>query len=295
MRTYRLIRAKAARSTIRVPLAWSWHVGLKPQDVFLASYPRSGSTWLRFMLYQILTGEDPRFQSIDRTIPEIDAHRGAPSLLLNGGRLVKTHEQYRNEYTKAVFLVRDLRDVFLSCYARSVEVGLAELVSDGDFDSFLLSFLQGRALQQGSWQQHSRSWLDSPLAHNGNLLVIRYEDLRHNSEQVITELLRFIGLTADPQVIRHAIDNNSLKQMRAKEDKAKSTGEKSVLLASHRTTSEDGRFVRSGSIAGWRSKMNELQLKIVDDYAGGVMTRLGYELGVSDEQLARPEASALTL
>ncbi len=295
MRTYRLIHAKAARSKIRVPLAWSWHVGLKPQDIFLASYPRSGSTWLRFMLYQILTGEDPRFQSIDRTIPEIDAHRGAPSLLPNGGRLVKTHEQYRNEYMKAVFLVRDLRDVSLSCYARSVEVGLAELVSGGDFDSFLVSFLEGRALQQGSWQQHSRSWLESPLAPNGNLMVIRYEDLRRNSEHVLSELLRFIGLTADPQVIRQAVENNSLKQMRAKEDKAKTTGEKSVLLASHRTTGEDGRFVRSGSIAGWRKKMNDSQLKLVDEYAGSVLTRLGYELGVTHEQLAQPEASAITL
>lgn len=295
MHTYRLLHAKAARSKVRVPLAWSWHIGLKPQDIFLASYPRSGSTWLRFMLYQILTGEDPRFQSIDRTIPEIDAHRGVSPILPNGGRLVKTHEQYRNEYTKAVFLVRDARDVFLSCYARAVEVGLAELVSAGDFDSFLISFLQGHALQQGSWQQHSQSWLESPLVKRGNLMLVRYEDLRGNPEHVLSELLTFVGIKPDPQLIRRAVENNSLKQMRAKEDTAKKTGERSVLLASHKGTGEDGRFVRKGSIGGWRGKMTEAQLRIVDECAGSVLTTLGYELGVPEQRTMQPEASAANI
>jgi hypothetical protein len=294
MRTYRLIHAKAARSKIRVPLAWSWHVGLKPQDIFLASYPRSGSTWLRFMLYQILTGNDPKFQSIDCTIPEIDSHRGVRPLLPRGGRLVKTHEQCRRDYKRAVFLVRDVRDVFLSCYARSVEVGLADLVSEGDMDSFLRSFLEGRALQQGSWQQHSRSWLESPLGKNGNLMIVRYEDLRRDSERILSELLTFIGVTPNLPVIRRAIENNSLRQMREKEDKARKTGEKSALLASHRSTNEDGRFVRQGTVGGWRGKLSDAQLKLVDAYAGGMLLTLGYELGVPQERPQHAEVSAVS-
>ena len=91
----------------------------------------------------------PDLESIDKCIPEIDAHRGVPPILAGGGRLIKTHEQYRKEYTKAVFLVRDPRDVVLSSYAAAVDVGLAPLVSKGDLDSFLLSFLKGKALQTG--------------------------------------------------------------------------------------------------------------------------------------------------
>jgi hypothetical protein len=259
---------------------WSWHLGLKPQDIFQASYPRSGSTWLRFILFQILRGEEAGFGKIDKSIPEIESHRGVPPILSCGGRLIKTHEKYRKDYTKAVFLVRDVRDVVLSSYARTLDEWSTPLVSKGDFDSFLLSFLEGRALQMGSWQEHTRTWLESPLAKKGNLMVVRYEDLRRNSEEVLGRLLRFLGVTPDIQIIRKAIEDNSLLQMRAKEDKARKAGERSVLLACHKTTGEDGRFVRKGAVGGWRGKLADAHVKIIDQYAGDVLLTLGYESGL---------------
>jgi hypothetical protein len=294
IQTYRLIHAKAARSRIRIPLVWSWHLGLKPQDIFQASYPRSGSTWLRFILFQILRGEEAGFGKIDKCIPEIESHRGVPPILPGGGRLIKTHEKYRKDYKKAVFLVRDPRDVVLSSYARAVELGLAPLVSNGDLDSFLLSFLEGRALQMGSWQEHTRTWLESPLAKNGNLMVVRYEDLRRNSEQVIGQLLDFLGVTPDFRIIRKAIEDNSLQQMRTKEDKARRAGERSVLLASHKSTREEGRFVRKGAVGGWRGKLTDAQVKIIDQYAGDVLATLGYESGLVEEQGSGSRISALS-
>ena len=131
IRTYQRVRAKVARSKLRVARAWFWHLGVKPQDVFQASYPRSGSTWLRFILFQILRGEESGFGNIEQRIPEIYTHRGVPPILPGGARLIKTHEKYRKDYTKAVFLVRDLRDVVLSCYARSLDEGLASVISKG--------------------------------------------------------------------------------------------------------------------------------------------------------------------
>jgi hypothetical protein len=275
---------------------WLWHLGLKPQDIFQASFPRSGSTWLRFMLFQILRGEEAGFAKIDKYIPEIDWHREVPPFLPAGGRLIKTHEQYRKEYTKAVFLVRDVRDVLVSCYVRAVEAGLAPLVSKGDFDSFLLSFVEGRVVQQGSWQQHTRSWLESPLAKSGNLMVVRYEDLRRNSEQVLGQVLQFLGVTPDSRIIRKAIEDNSLQQMRAKEDKARMVGEESALLGCHKNVKdEDGRFVRKGSVGGWRSKLTDAQIKIIDQYAGDVLTTLGYETGLVEEQRSESAVSALSI
>jgi hypothetical protein len=295
--TYHSLHAKAARSKLRVPMVWYRHLGLKPQDIFQASFPRSGSTWLRFMLFQIMTGAEPGFHSIDTTIPEIEHHRSVPPFLPGGGRLIKTHEQYRDDYTRAVFLVRDGRDVFLSNFARATQVGLAPLISKGDIDSFLEAYLKGYALQQGSWQEHTRTWLDSPLAKNGNLLVVRYEDLRKEPEQVLGQLLQFLGITPNYPVIRKAIHDNSLQQMREKEDRARKAGETGNLLSSHKTVGEEGRFVRKGSVGGWRGKLNEAQLKLVDQYAGDVLARLGYESGSSflEEQRSEAATSAVSV
>ena len=284
MQTYRLIHAKAARSKIRVPLVWYGHLGLKSQDIFQASYPRSGSTWLRFMLFQILTGADPGFHSIQRTIPEIDEHRGVPPILPGGGRLIKTHEQYREDYTRAVFLVRDVPDVLLSNFARGAQSGLVQLLCKGDLDSFLEIFLKGTALQQGSWQDHTRSWLESPPAKNGNLMVLRYEDLRENPEPILGQLLQFLGVTPDFQIIRKAIENNSLHHMRAKEDRAREARQQSNLLSPEEKVGEEGRFVRKGAVGGWRSKLTHDQIKLFNQYAGDVLATLGYESGLGEEQ-----------
>jgi hypothetical protein len=277
MKTYRQIRANAARTKIRNPLVWSWHLGLKPQDAFLASYPRSGSTWLRFILFEILCGENAGFRKIEDRLPEIHTHRGVGPILPGGGRLIKTHEPYRNDYKKAVLLVRDIRDVFLSAYAGCTANGLLPLVSKGDLDSFLLSFLEGRALTMGSWQAHTRSWLESPLAKSGNLLVVRYEELRQHPEQKVGQLLQFLGITPDFQIIRKAIENNSLQRMRAKEDSAKKAGEQSILLGRRKSPEEELRFVRKGAVGGWREKLTEAQVRLIEQYAGETLVAVGYE------------------
>jgi hypothetical protein len=282
-RAYRQLRANAARTKIRNPLVWSWHLGLKPQDAFLASYPRSGSTWLRFILFETLCGENAGFRKIEDRLPEIHTHRGALPVLPGGGRLIKTHEQYRDDYKKAVFLIRDVRDVFLSAFAGCTANGLVPLVSKGDIDSFLESFLQGRALTMGSWHQHTRSWLDSPLARNGNLLVVRYEELRRNPEQRVAQILQFLGITPDAQAIGRAIENNSLQRMRAKEDSAKKAGEQSILLGRRNSPEEQMRFVRQGAVGGWREKLTDAQVRLIEQHAGETLVAAGYESALIGE------------
>jgi hypothetical protein len=283
MQTFRRVRAKAARSTIRVPMVWSWHLGLKQQDAFLASFPRSGSTWLRFMLYEVLSGEDAGFRKIEDRLPEIHRHRGSQPILPGGGRLIKTHENYRSDYKRAVLLVRDVRDVFFSVYAGYVALGLAPILSKGDVDSFLVTFLEGGAVHTGSWQEHTRSWLESPLAKNGNLMVIRYEDLRRNPEELVGQLLQFVGVTPDVRSIRRAIENNTLQQMRAKEDNAKKAGEHSILLGNRTGADEVSRFVRKGAVGGWREKLTDAQVKVFEQYAGDTLAALRYEPGLVRE------------
>src|SRR5260370_25808653 len=118
-----------------------------------------------------------------------------------------------------------MREVVVLCQVRAVVIRLAALVSKGHLDSFMLSCLKEKVLQMGSWQEHTRTWLDSPLAKNGNLMVVRYEDLRQKPEQVLGQLLEFLRVTADLRIIRKAIEDNSLQQMPAKKDTARRAGE----------------------------------------------------------------------
>ncbi len=285
MTTLKELRYKASRTKLRAPKAWWEHRGLNDKDVLFASFERSGNTWLRFVLMEILTNDNAGFLNVNQVLPEMGTHREMKPVLPNSGRLIKTHEQYRSEYRRAIYLMRDLRDVMLSNWARDKEMGFSDYFDHGKgMDGYVESFLQGKVTRFGSWQSHVDSWLNCPLAKNGNLLVVRYEDLRKDTENGLLEMLDFLGIQSDRDLIRHAVANNSLRNMREKEEKAKTSGAtlgKGTLLRKHRIDREDARFVRTGSVGGWRDKLTDSQIDMVTRYAGEALLRAGYPAGLA--------------
>lgn len=287
MNTLKTLRYKASRTGLRAPKAWWQHRGLNEKDVFFASFERSGNTWLRFVLMEIFTQNSAGFLNVNHVLPELGTHQTAERVLSNGGRFIKTHEQYRSEYKRAIYLMRDLRDVMLSNWARDKEMGFSQYFDNGNgMDGYIESFLKGKVTRFGSWQAHVDSWLNCPLANNGNLLVVRYEDLRKDTESGLVEMLNFLGIERDRELIRRAVENNSLRAMREKEEKAKKSGAvlgKGTLLRKHNVDREDARFVRSGSVGGWRAKLSPEQVAMVDKYAAEALTRTRYPLGLAEE------------
>jgi len=288
------LRFKASRTKLRAPKGWWEHRSLDHKDVFFASFERSGNTWLRFVLMEILTKDNAGFLNVNQVLPELGTHIGMKPALPNGGRLIKTHYQYRSAYKRAIYLIRDLRDVMLSNWARDKEMGFSQYFDNGkDMDGYVESFLQGKVTRFGSWQSHVNSWLNCHLANNGNLLIVRYEDLRRDTETGLLEMLDFLGINGDRDLVRRAVENNSLRAMREKEDRAKKSGAtlgKGTLLRKHRLDREDARFVRSGSVGGWREKLSDTQIDMVTCYASQALVRAGYPSGLSMD--AQPEELA---
>ena len=284
--TLRRMRFRAMRTRLRAPWAWILHRGLTAEDVFIASYPRSGSHWLKFQLLEILTGQPADFDNVKQLMPKVGDQgvpgavvlqamdlvlpAQAPAILPQGGRIIHTHERYRREYKKAIYLVRDVRNVVLSEYAQGQVNGGLRYYNLSDFDSFLEPFMNGKIDRYGTWQSHVESWLESSLMKNGNLLIIRFEDLRRNTEDLLARIVDFLGIRTDQDVIRRAIANNTVERMRAKEDSSK------VVV---RGPGEDGRFVRRGTVAGWRERLTDAQVQLIERYAGATLARMGYSLG----------------
>jgi hypothetical protein len=272
------LRYDAAKSQLRVPLVWWRHRGLKPNDIFVASYPRSGSTWLRFLLFEALTRRDAGFEDVNRYIPDVGGQNEAVPLLPKGGRLIKTHEAYRSNYKRAVYIVRDTRDVALSEYAYEKAQGWINC----SFDEFLDAFVQGTVNGYGSWEAHARSWVDSPLAKSGDLLVIRYKDLRKETKSHLAEIMTFLGVPADPLVIERAVHNNNVQNMRKKEERTPQIG----YDPRTKSIAEDKRFVRAGSVGGWRERFTPEQLHKIQNHSAPMMARLGYELWEAESERA---------
>lgn len=263
----RRLRHEVAMSPVRAPLVWIRHQSLRASDVFFASYPRSGSTWLRFLLFDSLVGEPSGFSSVNHAIPDVKLHKHGLPLMPGGGRLIKTHEVYHPEYRKAVYLVRDPRDVALSEYAYQTALGLV----NADLDHYLRKFVTQSVNPFASWRAHVDSWLSAPLGE-GQLLIIRFEDLRADPFKTVVQIVEFLGLTPDEARIRAAIANNTVEKMRAKE---KETPQRA---------STRGRFIRSGSAGGWRGLLNAAQVQLFRQNAEDWLSRLGYSLDAEPVQ-----------
>lgn len=130
------------------------------REAVLASYPRSGNTWMRAALTEVLRPNRVRtFRDF-----EIGVFGGDPSpsivLLQKLGVLpkriaVKSHDfGWSNiRYKSVVVLVRDPRDVVASFYRHNLRDGMTHL----DFPTFAEAAIRG-AVRPGTWFDYNRSW-----------------------------------------------------------------------------------------------------------------------------------------
>ena len=256
-------RRYLARTLVRDALVAYRHRGLRPDDVFLASYPRAGSNWVKFLLLESITGRDLTFPESDEMMPYVGDHHSAPNVLPDGGRLLKTHEWYRQQYGRSIYLVRDPRDVVLSEYKYLAGRGKYTR----GFDRFVEEFVGGTATGLGFWGDHVLSWLEADPA---KVHVVRYEDLRADPAGGLAAMLDFLGISRSHEEIERAVENNTLQRMREKEDAARSS------RANFQDLQDGYRFVNTGAVGGWQAELREEQVRALEARAAPILARLGY-------------------
>jgi len=191
--------------------------GLRSADALLVAYPKSGTTWLRFLVAHALTGTEADFDSIRHVFPRLGRQRDAPELLPDRGRLVRIHEPLQpylgRPGQQVVYLVRDGRDVALSYLDHQRRLGLYT----GDVGAYIEAFLAGRLDPYGPWPDHvlaAEAFIRSGVAP---VLMVKYEDLRADPETQLGRVLEFLGNPVDDETLARVIAANTKQRMQAKE------------------------------------------------------------------------------
>lgn len=232
---------------------------LTPSDALLAAYPRSGSTWMRFLLYESLTGHGAEFDAVNTY-----RGRNARRVLPGGGRVIGTHERYSRGDRKVVYLARDPRSIVISEYKLERRQG-----SDQSFDEFFTSFLEGTTNPYGSWTDHVRYWMTSLPARRGHLHLVKFEELRSEPEETLARVTDWLGVSVDRATIEATVRNNTVDRMRAKEDVAP----KETFT---RARSHDVRFVNEGATQGWQGQLSPAQAALLLERTKPSLELLGY-------------------
>lgn len=231
-----------------------------PDDVYLVSYPRSGNTWARFMLANLIrpAGAEVTFQNIMRFVPAV--HQDLSLLdTIPRPRFVKSHAPLEPRYPRSIYLVRDGRDVYVSYYHYQRQ----KLPPGTTLADYLVM-----EHWPCSWGEHVNSWLDAALPQD-RFLLIRYERLYEQPEQELRRMAVFAGLDATDAEISRAVQNSTFDSMRQIEE----------TEGHPRAGRFSGKFVRSGRVGGWQAHFGAHDREIFKALGteNEALVRLGYE------------------
>lgn len=238
----------------------------RPDDVYLVAYPKSGSTWLRFMLGNYLSGGKCDFTNAHLLMPDVHFNPAQVDRLADP-RIIKSHYPFTPGYGRVIYLARDGRDVAVSYYFHHIKHHLVS--ADTCFGDFLRQFNTGSLDSYSAWGEHVNSWLDQ---HTGGLLLIRYEDLVADPVSVLKSVVKFVGLRCENKLIELSVERSSFKRMRELEEIQHNDF---ACLAGSRT---DIRHVRRGQIGNWREHFDAETHQAFHQRHGEALSRLRYPL-----------------
>lgn len=215
-------------------------------DIFLVSYPKSGNTWIRFLIGNYFSTNQCDFTNIHSIVPDIHYN---PNQINTIGkpRIIKSHSSFCSNYRKVIYLVRDGRDVAVSYYYHYLKFNQDQ--DSISFEEYIKIFNEGK-VNYGLWADHVNSWIDN-LSSIDQYLILKYEDIHKNPFDCLRRIINFCELTVDEERIKEAVEYSKLENMQSVE---KQQSNHAPILAK---SNKNINFVRSGQIGEWQSFFTE--------------------------------------
>ena len=245
---------------------------------WLASFPKSGNTYLRFLLYHYVFGEMNHSSELAERIPDLHkfiAKKQPINLKSNRRLFVKTHfpmhaeHPYLENMERFIYIVRNPLDTMIS-NARYFGCGTE---NPEKFKQFIAHYIKHTTTQRwirlgyGTWPKHIASWIGASSEYPS--CIIRYEDLRSKPNQTLVRVLDFLDLEIDPERVQVAVDRSSLENLREMEDKEGTSG---IFT----TASKENRFVNEGKTGQSIELIDPSLRKAFERKFGDLMQLFGY-------------------
>ncbi len=268
--------------------------GLNSRLDWVASYPKSGNTWIRLLLGSYLDDEVVGYDDVGSffyqcaspwpleglTLWQEVQLRGAALLHIAAAAnsqqtIIKTHHAMceiggiplfsESFVRKAVYVLRDPRNVAVSMihHFGMTADAVVELMANPQAH---LSDVQKVTHVISSWSLHVASWTQSNRVPT---VAVKYERLHTDPVAELRKVVSFMGWRVSDTKIREAVDANQFEKLQAEERRHGFT---------ERSEHAD-LFFRRGRVDEWRDELDDRLAREIERVHGDVMREWDYKLG----------------
>jgi hypothetical protein len=237
----------------------------RPDDIFVVSYPKSGTTLMQMILHQLKTRGEVDFTHITNVSPwyEMELILNSPqNLEVPSPRVFKSHLRYRNlpREGRVIYMLRDPRDVALSAYHH---VGLMT-GREPNREAFIRDFILGRSPFR-SWFKHIKSWW--PHRNDPNVLFVRFEEVVADLEGTVRRVAAFCGIEVHEEDMPRILEHCGIEFMKNHQEKFDPRTRTASLAPTQ--------FIRQGKAGSGREVLTQGQREILAKKLTELQRRLG--------------------
>ncbi|XP_062982280.1 sulfotransferase 1C4 isoform X2 [Elgaria multicarinata webbii] len=250
-----------------------WAFQAKPDDLLIASYAKSGTTWTQEIVDMIQHDGDTerckRASTYDRH-PFIEwvLHKTLPTGLdkaeeMPSPRTLKTHlsvqlvpPSFWEQNCKIIYVARNAKDCLVSYYHfHRMNLLMPE---PGTWDDFFEKYVAGKVLW-GSWYDHVKGWWEAKDKHR--ILYLFYEDIKENPRREILKVLQFLEKDLEKKVLDKIIHCTQFEVM--KDNPMANYTSFPTEIMDHSISP----FMRKGAVGDWKNHFTVAQNEKFDsDY-----------------------------
>ncbi|XP_054711563.1 sulfotransferase 1B1-like [Uloborus diversus] len=245
---------------------------IREDDVFVITYPKSGTTWTEEILSLIYKGGDVR--KVERQLLiyrvlhlEVGRPFGHLRFLrkLHSPRLMATHlplpllpKELRQAKCKIIYVMRNPKDTAVSYYHHHKMSTFLGNITDS-WDKFLAHFMAGHVVY-GSWFDHVFPYWEFCKQHPDKVFFLSYEEMKLDLRGMVTRLCEFLEKPLNEEAIDTIVDHCTFESM-----KTNKMVNREVLPITDLFDMSKSKFMRKGIIGDWKNYFTPEQSKAFDE------------------------------
>ena len=235
---------------------------VKDGDVFVVTYPRSGTTWTEQMVHLLVNKGEQGEQRLTDAVPWLETLPHRPNSMIEfleampQRRLFTSHLPYPlmphidNTTAKIVYVARNPKDVAISTYFHNQ----SKAGYEGPWDEYFQFFLYSD-VGFGPYFDHVLPWWQASQKDK-NILFLMYENMKHDHAGNVAKLASFLDIQTDSQLIETVVRLSSFQSM---------TSNETTNFDWIPQKADKPKHFRKGDIGDWRNHFSPEQSQQMDD------------------------------